>query len=83
VTARLWSDEIATGAHTALMFFDSSLYAPIPGAMQTQTLTINLPNDFDFGKKVYWIEVGLFRSPGPGGALQGDPRIELLQLDTQ
>jgi hypothetical protein len=83
VTARLWSDDIATGAHTALMFFDSALFAPMAGATQAQSVAMNLPNDFDFGKKVYWIEVGLFRSTGAGGALFGDPRIELLQIDTQ
>ena len=83
VTARLWSDEIATGAHSALMFFDSAPFAPLAGATQSQTVSMNLPNDFDFGRKVYWIEVGLFRSTGPNGQLLGDPRIELLQIDTQ
>ena len=82
VTARLWSEEIATGAMATLMFFDSSLFAP-NAAIQTQSVSMNLVNDFDFGKKVYWVEVGLFRSTGPNGVLLGDPRIDLLQIDTQ
>lgn len=83
VQARLWSDDIATGAHTALMFFDSAAFAPNAAATQTQSVMANLPNDFDFAKKVYWVEVTLFRSTTAGGVLLGDPRIELLQIETQ
>jgi len=82
VNARLWYEEIATGAMGTLLFFDSSLFAP-NAAIQTQSVSMNLVNDFDFGKKVYWVEVGLFRSTGPNGVLLGDPRIDLLQIDTQ
>jgi hypothetical protein len=82
ITARLWSDEIATGVLTPLNAFTSAAYAA-SASVQTQSVTMNLPNDFDFGKKVYFIEVSLFRTPGPIGAPpMGDPRLEALQIDT-
>src|SRR5262245_31493715 len=36
VTARLWSDEIATGTHTSLMFFDSAPFAANAAVTQAQ-----------------------------------------------
>ena len=81
ITARLWYEEIATGAMGTLMFFDSSLFAP-NAAVQTQSVTANLATDFNFETRVYWIEVGLFRTTGPNGQLLGDPRLDLLQIDS-
>lgn len=83
VTARLWSDDVTTGTHTTLMFFDSTPYAPVAGLTQTQSVTVNLPSDFDFNDKVYFIEVVLFRTRNAQGTLLGDPRIELLKILAQ
>jgi hypothetical protein len=83
VTARLWSDEIATGTHSSLMLFDSAGFLPNAAATQAQSVTFNLPNEFDFGKKVYWVEVVLTRLRNAQGVLLGDPRLELLQIVTQ
>ena len=82
VTARLWSVDGTTGAHTTLMFFDSTPYAPVAG-FQTQSVTVNLPSDFDFNDKAYFIEVVLYRTRNAQGTLFGDPRIELLKILAQ
>ena len=82
ITARLWYEEIATGNMGALMFFDSSAYAP-NASIQTRSVSAVLANDFDFHKRVYWVEVGLFRGTGPNGQLFGDPRMDLLQIESQ
>jgi hypothetical protein len=46
-------------------------------------VSANLANDFDFQTRVYWVEVGLFRGTGPNGQLFGDPRMDLLRIDSQ
>jgi len=65
------------------MFFDS-VNAPVnANATQTQSVMANLPQDFDFDTKVYFIEVTLYRQTNAAGFLLGDPRIELLKILTQ
>jgi len=83
VQARLWSVDINTGTHSTLMFFDS-VNAPVnANATQTQSVMANLPQDFDFDTKAYFIEVTLYRQTNAAGFLLGDPRIELLKILTQ
>ena len=83
VQARLWSVDVLTGAVTSLMMFDSTPYPAVAGSTQAQTVTFNLPADFDFNAKGYFVEVTLFRLRNASGTLLGDPRIELLKILTQ
>jgi hypothetical protein len=81
VRASLVSVDVVTGALIQVHFFSSSQYPASVGSFQTQqSVPRNLPEDFDFNAKAYYVEVDLVRLRDASGTPQGDPRIELLQI---